>query len=395
MKLTRNAKFALAGLTAIALSLTSVANAKNITLNVGGASSIASIMGQCKAAYTSANDGDSFAYASSSSGQGQKDMEAEKNDISFSDSPHVTSQSGKPIPTNEIHVPAFVWPIGILYKDFLNGKPLALSTTTIAGIFSGKINMWNDPAIVKDNSKTYTVQVFKKDKKGKPLKDKKGKPILAGTKQVTQSLKLPERPITVIYRGDSSGTTGNLLAALSQVDKTNWPTASVEGNTKVFASSDAKGAIGLDPIRFQAANGSAGVAQLAAKSDYSITYAEVNFAKLNNLAVASVINKNGDLVQPDDASVAAQVSTAQIAANGVVTQNYINPAPGVYPFTVVTYALALTKYKDDARTSAVKSAIEWHAFNCPQTSPDAGFIKIEKSSPLGMKIASQLAKIGA
>jgi len=259
MKLTRKSKLALAGLTAVTLSLTSVANAKNVTLVVGGASSVASIMGQCKAAYTSANDGDSFAYASSSSGQGQKDMEAEKNDFSYSDSPHLTSQSGKPIPANEIHVPGFVWPIGILYKDFLNGKPLALSTTTIAGIFSGKINMWNDPAIVKDNSKTYTVQVFKKDKKGKPLKDKKGKPILAGTKQVTQSLKLPERPITVIYRGDSSGTTGNLLAALGQVDKTNWPTASVEGNTKVFASSDAKGAIGLDPIRFQAANGSAGV----------------------------------------------------------------------------------------------------------------------------------------
>ena len=395
MKLTRNGKLAVAVATAITLSITSVANAKGTTLNVGGASSVASVIGQCKTAYSAANEGDSFSYASTGSGQGLKDMETGKNDFSFSDSPHVKSQSGSPIPANEIHVPTFVFPIGVLYKDFLGGKKLALSTSTVAGIFAGKITMWNDPAIVKDNTKSYTVQVFKKDKKGKPLKDKKGKPILAGTKQVTQSLKLPEKMITVIYRGDSSGTTGNFLAALGQMDKPNWPTADIGGNTKIFASSDAKGAINLNPIAFQAANGSEGVTQLAAKTDYSITYSEVNYAKLNKLGIASIINKNGDLVQPDDAAVAAQVASADISANGVVTQNYLNPAPGVYPFTVVTYALALTKYKEDAKTSAVKSAIEWHAFNCPQTSPDAGFIKIEKTSPLGMKIASQLAKIGS
>ena len=219
MKLTRNGKLAVAVATAITLSITSVANAKGTTLNVGGASSVASVIGQCKTAYSAANDGDSFSYASTGSGQGLKDMETGKNDFSFSDSPHVKSQSGSPIPANEIHVPTFVFPIGVLYKDFLGGKKLALSTSTVAGIFAGKITMWNDPAIVKDNTKSYTVQVFKKDKKGKPLKDKKGKPILAGTKQVTQSLKLPEKMITVIYRGDSSGTTGNFLAALGQMDK--------------------------------------------------------------------------------------------------------------------------------------------------------------------------------
>jgi len=237
--------------------------------------------------------------------------------------------------------------------------------------------------------------LFKKDAKGKPVKDKKGKPIPAGTKSVTQSAKLPAQQITVVYRGDSSGTTGNLLAAFSQIDKTNWANASVAGSTKVFASSDAKAAVTNDPIHFQAANGSSGVAQLAAKTDYSITYSEINFAKLNNLAVASIINAHGDLVQPDDASVAAQVATADIK-NGIVTQNYVNPAAGVYPFSVVTYALAKTSYSQgDAFTKGVKAAIEWHAFNCPQTAPNDGFIKIDKNSALGTVITGQLAKIGA
>jgi phosphate transport system substrate-binding protein len=394
MKLGNKAKLVFAGFAAVTLSLTSLANAKDITLVVGGASSVASIIGDCKVAYDKATNGDSFAYASSSSGQGQKDMESGKNDMSFSDSPHLTSQSGSPIPSNEIHVPTFVWPIAIEYNDFLNGKQLALSTKTVAGIFAGKITKWNDPAIVKDNSKSYTVQLFKKDAKGKPVKDKKGKPIPAGTKTVTQSTKLPDQQITVIYRGDSSGTTGNLLAALGQIDKANWPNASVAGSTKVFASSDAKAAVTSDPIRFQAANGSAGVAQLAAKTDYSITYSEINFAKLNKLGVASIINAHGDLVTPDDASVAAQIATADIK-NGVVTQNYVNQAPGVYPFSVVTYALAKTSYSADPITAGVKKAIEWHAFNCPQTAPNDGFIKIEPTSALGQVITGQLAKIGA
>jgi phosphate transport system substrate-binding protein len=344
-------------------------------------------MGDCKVAYSKANGDDSFAYASASSGQGQKDMESGKNDFSFSDSPHLTSQSGKPIPTNEIHVPTFVWPIAIEFKDFLGGKPLALSTKTVAGIFAGKITKWNDPAIVADNKKTYKKQIFKavkmvkKDAMGKVVKDKSGKPLTytkqvpAGTQEVDQSITLPNQAITVVYRGDSSGTTGNLLAALGQIDKTNWPTADVKGNTKVFSSSDAKAAVTADPIHFQAANGSAGVAQLAAKTDYSITYSEINFAKLNNLGVANIINAHGDLVTPDNASVAAQVTTASIK-DGIVTQDYVNMAPGVYPFTVVTYALAKTSYgQGDAFTKGVKAAIEWHAFNCPQTAPNDGFIQ--------------------
>ena len=394
MKLGNKAKVLFAGTAAVVLSLTSVANAKNITMVVGGATSVASIIGYCKVAYDKATDGDAFSYASVGSGQGQKDIETGKNDFSFSDSPHTSSQSGSPIPANEIHVPTFVWPLGIEYKDFLGGKQLALSTSTVAKIFAGKITKWNDPAIVKDNSKTYTVQLFKKDAKGKPVKDKKGKPIPAGTKSVTQALKLPNQPITVIYRSDSSGTTGNFLAALGQADPTNWPKADVKGGSKVFASSDAKAAITADPIHFQAANGSAGVSQLAAKTDYSITYSEVNYAKLNKLGLASIINVHGDLVQPDDAAVAAQIATADIK-NGIVTQNYVNPAPGVYPFSVVTYALVKTSYNADAITQGVKRAIEWHAFNCPQTAPNDGFIRIEKTSALGQIISAQIAKIGA
>ena len=393
MKLTRKTKLALASASALALALTPAAYAGS-TLVVGGATSVGSILGDCKVAYTAAT-GDSFAYASNGSGQGQKDIETGKNDFSFSDSPHLTSQSGTAINSSEIHVPAFVWPLGVEFKDFLgNNRKLALSMSTVAKIFAGKITKWNDPAIVADNKRSYEVQIFKTDGKGNAVKDAKGQPILIGTKKVNQSVTLPPQPITVIYRSDSSGTTGNFLAVMKAVDPTNWPNASIGGSTKVFATSDAKNAILNDPIHFQAANGSTGVAQLAARTPYSITYAEINYAALNNLGLANLINKNGDLVQPTDAAVAAQIATADIGANGVVTQNYLNPAKGVYPISVVTYALALTNYGDATKAAAVKKAIEWHAFNCPDTAPNDGFIKIDKNGALGAKIQAQLAKLG-
>lgn len=391
MKLSRSLATATAIVSAVVLAFAPSAQAAT-TLVVGGASSVATIVGKCKTAYTAAT-GDSFAYASSSSGQGQKDMESGKNDFAFSDSAHLTSQSGTAIPASEIHIPAMVWPVGILHKKF-SDKTIIISAKNASAIFAGKITKWNDPLLQADNKREITRQVFQLDEKGNAVKDSKGNPIVLRTIKSKVNLTLPNKPITVIYRGDSSGTTGNLLAAFGKIDPTNWPTADAKGGTKVFASSDAKAAVLADPIRFQGANTSAGVAVLAAKVAYSITYDEVNYAVLNGLGTADIINANGDVVSPSDAAVAALVADATIDAAGVVTLDYTSKAAGVYPFSVVTYALALTNYGDATKAKAVKDAIEWHAFNCADTAPDAGFIKVDKTSALGKKILAQTAKLG-
>lgn len=392
MKLSRSLVTATAIISAVVLAVAPTAQAASQTLVVGGASSVATIIGKCKNAYTEATK-DSFAYASSSSGTGQKDMESGKNDFSFSDSAHTTSQSGTPINASEIHIPTFVWPVGLLHKKF-SEKTVIISAKNASAIFAGKIKKWNDPLLQADNKREITRQIFKLDAQGNAIKDSKGNPVVIRTVKQKVNLTLPNKPITVIYRGDSSGTTGNLLAAFGKIDPANWPTASADGNTRVFATSDAKAAVLAEPIRFQAANTSAGVAVLAARVNYSITYDEVNYAVLNNLGIADIINSNGDTVSPSDAAVGALVADAKIAANGVVTLDYTSKTPGVYPFSVVTYALALTDYKNATKGAAVKEAIEWHAFSCPDTAPDAGFIKVSKTSPLGKVIASQTAKLG-
>ena len=133
MKISRPVALAVASASAFVLAFVPAAQAA--TLAVGGASSVATVVADCKTAYTAAT-GDSYAYASSSSGQGQKDMENKKIDFAFSDSAHLTSQSGTAIDASEIHVPAWVWPIGLMY-NLNTDKQIVISYQNAAKIFAG------------------------------------------------------------------------------------------------------------------------------------------------------------------------------------------------------------------------------------------------------------------
>jgi ABC-type phosphate transport system substrate-binding protein len=111
--------------------------------------------------------------------------------VSFSGSDNTLSQSdidtarGSSLGNNPlIQIPGIVAAIAVPFQPAPNWAPnggavagtttkVQLSTNTLCGIFTGKINKWNDPHITKDN---------------------RGKRLGTG-------------PITVVYRNDSSGTT--------------------------------------------------------------------------------------------------------------------------------------------------------------------------------------------
>jgi phosphate transport system substrate-binding protein len=384
MKLSRSLTLATAAASAVVLAFAPSAQAAS-TLNVGGASSVAGVVAACVPTLPSSV---SFAYDSQSSGTGQSNMETGKYDFAFSDGAHTASQSGTAINASEIHIPSYVWPIGIQYN--LNTKSqIAISAVNVAKIFAGVIKTWNDPALVADNSRSLTVVNYRKDAKGNVVKDAKGNPQVLSTRTVSQKVTLPAQPITVIYRGDSSGTTQNLMNAFNAIDPTDWP----KKGSKVFADYR-KTEINADPIHFQAANKSSGVAALAGKTKYSITFAETNFAAAAGLKLAAVIN-NGDLVLPNSDAANGFIATQKIDSNsGIVTYDYLNANHGVYPFTVVTYALALTKYGNATKAGAVKDAIDYLAFKCTKNA-DYGFTTIDPASPLGKVTSAQLAKLGA
>ena len=384
MKLSRSLTLVTAAASAAVLAFVPSAQAAATTLVVGGASSVKSVVNACIPTLPATV---SFAYDSQSSGTGQSNLETGKYDYAYSDGAHTTSQSGTAINASEIHIPAYVWPIGVQY-NLNTTKQVAISASNVAKIFAGKITMWNDPLLVADNNRSVTTVNYRKDAAGKIVKDAKGNPQVLSTRVVTQKVSLPAQPITVIYRSDSSGTTENFTSAFSKIEPTLFA-----AKNKVFASINPK-TVTADPIHFQGAAGSAGVAALAGKIKYSITYAETSFAAANGLKLAAVIN-NGDLVLPVSDAANGFIATQKIdSASGIVTYDYLNANKGVYPFTVVTYALALTKYGNADKAAAVKAAIDYLAFKCTKNG-DYGFTTIDPTSPLGKVTSAQIAKLGA
>jgi phosphate transport system substrate-binding protein len=251
-----------------------------------------------------------------------------------------------------IHVPLVAAPIAVLYNFPTTKKPLQLSAATIAGIFGGTITRWNDPAIVADNNKATLVTIYKKDRLGNPVKDATGKLVVLRTQTVNGNFTLPDQKITVVYRSDSSGTSENFTNYLNKSASAVWTKA----KSKVFKDSFPGNINSTDNLgRVVGAASSTGVSQLAGKTPYSITYAEVNYAAANKLKIANVINPAGNTVTPDSTGVGAFLASATQDANGFLTYDYATKEPGAYPLGIVSYMLADTAYPDKAKAAAVKS----------------------------------------
>lgn len=188
------------------------------------------------------------------------------------------------------------WAAGAIALEYnLPGvKALQMSPATIAGIFSGKIHAWNDPAIATDNP----------------------------------GVKLPSTTISTVHRSDSSGTTGVFSGYLAAAAPQVWTL----GSSKTISWPAGSGAKGSD-----------GVTATVEQTAGAIGYAEVSFAEGAQLPMVKVKNGGGKYVSPSDlAAVSAAVNAAGTpSAQGVVSPAYTTSDPSAYPISTVTYAVVL------------------------------------------------------
>ena len=254
--------------------------AQAVDLAGSGASFVDPLLQECKAGFNKATN-HSYVYTSTGSSTGVKNSDAKIGDFWFSDVAHTAATKRSTV----FHAPIVAAPIAVLV-NLPAKKDVYLSATTVAKIFAGEITKWNDPAIVADNNRSVTTTVYKKDAQGNALKDKNGNPIVlrTGTKGIIYTL--PNQPIKVIYRSDGSGTTGNFTAWLNGVAPTVWTKAANNAFTTAFPGNiNSSSNIG----RIVGAGQSQGVAGLAAKTKYSITYAEKNWGDSFGLRAAYVV----------------------------------------------------------------------------------------------------------
>lgn len=383
MKSSRIAKIATVAL-AFGLIL-STTPAQAADLQGSGASFPALLIEGCKAGFAK-NSSHTYTYASSSSGTGQSNSDKSIGDFWMSDGAYTAATKRASL----IHVPLVAAPIAILH-NLPGSKPLNLSAKTIAGIFGGTITKWNDPAIVADNNRSYERVTYKLDRNGNPVKDAKGNPVVLKSRTLNSIYTLPNQTIKVVYRSDSSGTTENFTNYLAKSAPSVWTKA----KNKVFKDSFPGNINDLSNLgRVVGAASSTGVSQLAGKTPYSITYAEVNYATANKLKIANLINPTGSSVAPDSTGVGAFLASASQDANGYLTYDYATTEKGAYPLGIVSYLLADTKYSKAGQADAVKAFANYIlSTKCSNDVGSAlGFSVIDGA--LLKKSLAQVAKIG-
>lgn len=349
----------------------STAPAHAVDLTGSGASFVDPLLQACKAGFAKATN-HSYVYTSTGSGTGRRNADSKLGDFWFSDTPHTAATKRSTV----FHAPIVAAPISVLV-NLPAKKDIYLSPTTVAKIFAGEITKWNDPEIAADNNRSVTTTVYRKDAQGNAVKDKNGNPVVLrqGTKSIIYTL--PNQPIKVIFRADGSGTSGNFTKWLNGVAPKVWTKPGNDAFTTAFPGNiNAPGNIG----RIVGANQSQGIATLAAKTKYSITYAEKNWGDAYGLRSAYIGNASGNFAYPDSGAVSAFLGEASQNAEGIVTFDYNTKVAGAYTLGIVSYMLVETEYADKARGAAVKQLAE-HILSpaCSAVDPKLGFVVLTGS----------------
>ncbi|MCL9761842.1 phosphate ABC transporter substrate-binding protein PstS [Frankia sp. AiPa1] len=292
--------------------------------------------------YQSKCSGATINYQSTGSSTGRQQFISKQVSFAGSDSalkdPQATQASARCAPGSAVDLPMAAGPVTLMYN--LSGvKDLQLSAGTLAGIFSGKITSWDDPAIKAENS----------------------------------GASLPSAKIATVHRSDGSGTTDNFTKFLKGAGGSAWTFDS---------GSDWKAPGG------QGAKGSDGVTSTVKSTQNSIGYAELSYAENAGLSTVKVKNAAGEYVEPSTDAASLGLSTATVAGtNGdlALKFDYSSSVKGAYPIYLVTYEIACTSGLPADQAALVKSFLTYTASDEAQKSiTELGY------APLPSSVATQV-----
>lgn len=195
---------------------------------------------------------------------------------------------------------------------------LVLDRQSLVDIYNGKVTKWNNAKILALN------------------------PGLVGY--------LPDAIITVVHRSDGSGTTEIFTKSLTYFS----PDWTAGGASSVEWPVDAAGnGIG--------GRGNQGVAAAVINTPNSIGYVELSYAKSNNMAFASMINKSGATVVANAASVEAAMAEFANAFTDQLTATIVDgSSAGAWPISGYTYIiLHTTSMTDCVKAQKLLEFLRW------------------------------------
>ncbi|MGY1770509.1 phosphate ABC transporter substrate-binding protein PstS [Blastococcus sp. SYSU D00813] len=202
-------------------------------------------------------------------------------------------------------LPNYISPIAVIFN--LEGvDELNLSPATIAGIFTGAITTWNDPAIAEDNP----------------------------------DATLPSTAITPVHRADDSGTTDNFTDYLFQTAGDVW-TSEPDGVWPLPGG--------------EAAQGTSGVVDVVGNVDGAIGYADASRA--GDLGVANVAVGEEFVAPTPEAAAAVVENSPAVEGRGeydfAIELNRETSGSGEYPIVLVSYHVGCIQYDDESTAANV------------------------------------------
>ena len=249
-------------------------------------------------------------YQSIGSGGGIRQVLNGTVDFGASDGPMSDEQLAQS-KTRILHIPTVLGAVVPAYNVPGISGEIKFTPEALAGIFLGKIQKWNDPAITQSNP----------------------------------GVKFPDQSIIVIYRSDGSGTTFIFTDYLSKISK-DWA-SSVGKGTSV------KWQIGMG------GKGNEGVAGQIRQLQGSIGYVELIYAVENKITYGSIKNAAGNFVKATlDGVTEAAASVKTMPADFRVS---ITNAPGktAYPISSFTWLLIPAQAKDPKKGKIISDFLDW------------------------------------
>jgi phosphate transport system substrate-binding protein len=267
-------------------------------------------------------------YQSIGSGSGVKNFINKTVDFGASDAA-MTPEEIAQVDVGAVLLPMTAGSIVLAYN--LQGVPeLKLSREAYSGIFLGKITKWSDPAIVKTNP----------------------------------DVKLPDSPINVIVRADSSGTTNVFTRHLSAINPDFAKSPGINNMPNWSVGTRSKGNEGV----------TAGIRTTPG----SIGYIEYAYAAGQKVQMALIENKAGKFVKPTIQTAAAALAAVELPADLVAWL----PDPGgddSYPVVTFTWMLFYKKYNDPNKLKAVKDVVDYCLTEGQKSSEQLGYIPLPES----------------
>jgi phosphate transport system substrate-binding protein len=154
--------------------------------------------------------------------------------------------------------------------------------------------------------------------------------------------------VIVTHRSDGSGTTYIFTSYLTKVSP-EWAKRAGQGLSVMWP-------VGLS------AQGSKQLVELVKQTPGTIGYAELSYAKQNDLPAASIQNQGGVFVVPSPASATAAVQAFSEALEKDPRTPTVNPPPSAkdaYPISGLTLPLVPKDRSDIAEQKAVKDFVAY------------------------------------